>query len=93
MQALPDWRYQTETLLAEGLKQARSQGSVAWELRIVTDQARLWATDGLRNKATEALQEVLSRHPAEPMTADLSAAERLFSEIRRVDGRDASPSD
>jgi hypothetical protein len=82
MQALPGWRDQTDTLLAEGLEQARVQGSVAWELRIRTDQARLWASDGLRDKATEALQEVISRHPAAPITADRGAAERLFSEIR-----------
>jgi predicted ATPase/DNA-binding winged helix-turn-helix (wHTH) protein len=82
MQALPGWREQTDTLLAEGLEQAHAQGSVAWELRIRTDQARLWASDGLRDKATEALQEVISRHPAAPITADRGAAEHLFSEIR-----------
>jgi len=90
MRARPGWRDQTDTLLAEGLEQARMQGSVAWELRICTDQARLWAADGLRDKATEALQEVLSRHQAAPVTADLSAAERLFSEIQRVDRRHTS---
>ncbi|MBV8681445.1 MAG: hypothetical protein JO111_01125 [Caulobacteraceae bacterium] len=81
MQDPPGWRAQSDVLLEQALKRSVAQGSLAWELRIRTDQARLWVTDGLRGKAEETLQAILSRYPS-TNTIDRVAAERVLEDGR-----------
>jgi predicted ATPase/DNA-binding winged helix-turn-helix (wHTH) protein len=84
MQAGDGWREQSDALLDKALTQASSQGSLAWELRIRTQQFRVWAGDDRREKARAALQDVLARIPTSPVTADRMAAERALSEIGAI---------
>ena len=83
MQGQKGWREQADALLDEALAQSMAQGSLAWELRIRTDQARLWAANDRSEEAIAALQDVLSRYPATD-TRDRVAAERLLADISAV---------
>jgi predicted ATPase len=69
----------TATVTAEGhfqdgLRWAREQGSLSWELRCATSLARLWQVQGQSKKARALLAPVYDRFKEGFATADLQAA-------------------
>jgi predicted ATPase len=58
----------------DGLRWAREQGSLSYELRCATSLARLWQAQGQSKKARELLAPVYGRFKEGFATADLQAA-------------------
>jgi len=58
----------------DGLRWAREQGSLSWELRCATSLARLWQAQGQSKKARALLAPVYDRFKEGFATADLQTA-------------------
>lgn len=61
---------------------ARAQGARSLELRAASSLARLWAVDGLRDKAEALLAPVLAAFDEGLQTADLIAAKAVLDTVR-----------
>ena len=73
---------ETETLLDQALRTARSQQARSLELRAATDLARLWMKQGKRPEALEILGSTYSRFTEGFDTRDLKSADTLLAELR-----------
>ena len=70
-----------EAALLEAQRLARSQGALAWELRIATDLAELWADQGRRAPAHDLLEEILARFTEGFATADFRRGKQLLMDL------------
>ena len=70
-----------ESCFEQSLEWSRSQRALAWELRTMTDLARLVAARGQSEKARALLLPVIGQFTEGFDTADLKAAERLLSAL------------
>jgi predicted ATPase/class 3 adenylate cyclase len=73
---------ETETLLDQALRTARSQQARSLELRAATDLARLWMKQGKRPEALEILGSTYGRFTEGFDTRDLKNADTLLAELR-----------
>ena len=73
---------ETETLLDQALRTARSQQARSLELRAATDLARLWMKQGKRPEALEILGSTYRRFTEGFDTRDLKSADTLLVELR-----------
>jgi predicted ATPase/DNA-binding winged helix-turn-helix (wHTH) protein len=69
------------TCFAQSIELSRRQGALAWELRTAIDLAGLLAAQQLTEPAREVLQPVFDQFVEGFDTADLQAAERLFTRL------------
>jgi predicted ATPase len=70
-----------EACFMQSLELSRRQGTRAWELRTVTDLARLLSARGRAHDARMLLQPVFEQFAEGSDTADLRAAERLLATL------------
>ncbi len=75
---LPDHEEKPASLLQRALAIARSQGALAWELRIATTSARLQRRGPKREEASALLMSVLRRFGEGGRTGDLVVAQKLL---------------
>jgi predicted ATPase/DNA-binding winged helix-turn-helix (wHTH) protein len=80
-----------ETVLLESLRLARSQPSLALELRTAMSLARLWRRQGRTEEAERLLAPVYCRFTEGFATADLRAAKRLLKELGGADRTPEGP--
>ena len=73
---------ETETLLEQALRTARSQQARSLELRAATDLARLWMNQGKRAEALDILGSTYGRFTEGFDTRDLKNANTLLAELR-----------
>jgi len=78
----PEARHgEAETCLLRAVELGRRQGARAWELRAATDLATLWSSQGRTDGARTLLQSAFEQFTEGTETADLKAAERLFTTL------------
>ena len=70
-----------QALLIEGLDMARSQGAVAWELRIATDLATLWSSTSRRRDGLAMLEQLHARFREGHATRDLRNAVAVLTHL------------
>jgi predicted ATPase/DNA-binding winged helix-turn-helix (wHTH) protein len=70
-----------EACLVHSLELSRRQGARAWELRTVTDLARLWSARGRGQDARALLQPIFEQFTKGLDTADLKAAKALLETL------------
>jgi predicted ATPase len=78
-------------VLLESLRLARSQPSLALELRTAMSLARLWRRQGRTEEAERLLAPVYGRFTEGFATADLRAAKRLLKELGGADRMPEGP--
>ena len=79
MRGAPD--AETESLLEQALRTARSQQARSFELRAATDLARLWMKQGKRAEALDILSSTYGCFTEGFDTQDLKNANTLFAEL------------
>ena len=70
-----------DATLAEAQGLARTQGALAWELRIAMSRARLWRGQRRTAEATDLLESVRGRFREGFTTTDLRAADALLADL------------
>jgi predicted ATPase/DNA-binding winged helix-turn-helix (wHTH) protein len=73
---------EAEACLLQSLQLARERGLLAFELRVGTSLARLWADRAQRDKALELLDPIFQRFSEGFQTRDLVAAANLLQQLR-----------
>ncbi|MEN0106213.1 MAG: winged helix-turn-helix domain-containing protein [Pseudomonas sp.] len=73
-----DAAHQADALLHQALAIARQHRMNAWELRIVTTQARLWSANNEPGRARDAVAQVLASFTEGFDSADVDAARQLL---------------
>ena len=63
------------------LELARSQGALAWELRVAISLAHLWKDQGRHETARASLTAICSRFPHDSDTVDLRAARSFIHDV------------
>ena len=77
----PEAYTEAETCFRQALDVARHQQAKSWELRAATSLARLWQTQGKRDKARALLAPVYEWFTEGFDTADLKEAQALLHEL------------
>jgi predicted ATPase len=72
---------EAEMCFTQALELCRAHGSRAWELRIATDLAALWAGQQRSDEARALLLPVFEQFTEGSDTADFKAAESLLSTL------------
>lgn len=70
-----------ESTLQKAIEVARQQEAKSWELRAVIDLARLWQSNGEKEKARKMLYEIYAWFHEGLDTNDLVAAQQLLAEL------------
>jgi predicted ATPase len=77
----PDNQSEAESCFQEAIRIAQRQQAKSWELRTATSLAKLWRSQGKRDKARELLSPVYSWFTEGFDTADLIDAKTLLDEL------------